>query len=206
MPETMPRTDARGRRRGFDRQEAIVTAMDLFWEHGYEATSVSQLCTAIGINPPSLYAAFDSKSQLFLDVLDSYERSFWDPVWDAFDRESNVHQAFFQFFDDIIEVISAPGTRQGCLVTLSTVSLKERGTEVSRALSGIRAEAARRTRAKLDAGIRDGQVPEGTDTLALALAVGVMVDGLAIQAHDGAEPDLLRRLASAGMHMIPDAG
>ncbi|MDI9900493.1 TetR/AcrR family transcriptional regulator [Rhodococcus sp. IEGM 1409] len=204
MSNAMPRDTTRGRRRGFDQQQAIETAMDMFWKHGYEATSVSQLCAGIGINPPSLYAAFGSKAQLFLDVVDYYERTFWQPVWDAFEREPQVHDAFRRFFNDTVDVVSEPGTHLGCLVTLSSVSLEDRDTDVARALTAIGENGVRRIQAKLDFGIRDGQIPAGTDTLALAHTVSVVVDGLAIRAHDGVPPDMLRRLVAAGMPMIPE--
>ncbi|WGW12578.1 TetR/AcrR family transcriptional regulator [Saxibacter everestensis] len=203
MTSTSAREPARGRRRGFDRQQALETAMDLFWEHGYEATSVSQLCAAIGINPPSLYAAFGSKSQLFLDVVEYYERTVWQPVWDAFEGGSRIVPAVRQFLDDTVEVVSAPGAHLGCLVTLSTVSLRERDTDVARALAAIREDGARRTQARLDFGVQDGQIPAGTDTLALAHAIGMVVDGLAIRAHDGVPPDVLRRLVVSMMPTIP---
>lgn len=204
MSNGTPRDTARGRSRGFDKQRALESAMDMFWEHGYEATSVSQLCAGIGINPPSLYAAFGSKARLFLDVVDQYERSFWDPVWDAFEGEAHVKSAFQHFFDDTISVISAPGPHLGCLVTLSTLGLEDRDSDVARALAAIGDDGLRRLQAKLDFGIRDGQVPAGTDTLALAHAVSVVVDGLAMRAHDRVPPVMLRRLATAAMQMIPN--
>lgn len=206
MSNPTPPDTARGRRRGFDEQHAIEAAMDMFWKHGYEGTSVSQLCAGIGINPPSLYAAFGSKAQLFLVVVDHYERTFWQPVWDAFERETVVLAAFRRFFNDTVDVISAPGTHLGCLVTLSTVSLEQRDTDVARALEAIGEDGVRHIKAKLDFGVADGQIPAGTDTLALAHAVSVVVDGLAIRAHDGVPPDMLRRLADAAMQMIPNAG
>src|SRR6478609_6768993 len=62
----------RGRPRSFDREAALERAMLLFWEHGYEATSLSQLTSAMGITPPSLYAAFGDKQALFLEAVDRY--------------------------------------------------------------------------------------------------------------------------------------
>ena len=179
--------------------------MDLFWEHGYEATSVSQLCAGIGINPPSLYAAFGSKAQLFLDVVHYYERTFWQPVWDAFEGETRVLPAVRRLLDDTVDVVAAPGTHLGCLVTLSTVSLRERDTDVARALAAIGQDGVRRIQARLDFGVRDGQSPAGTDTLALAHAVSMVVDGLAMRAHDGVPPDLLRRLVVSVTPMIPES-
>ncbi|WP_284989540.1 TetR/AcrR family transcriptional regulator [Arthrobacter sp. efr-133-TYG-120] len=200
-----PRDTTRGRRRGFDEKQALEAAMDMFWEHGYEATSVSQLCAGIGINPPSLYAAFGSKAQLFIDVVDHYERTFWDPVWDAFDQEQQVVDAFSRFFNDYVDVISAPGAHLGCLVVHSAVSLEDRETDVARALAAIGDEGVRRIQGKLDFGIRDGQIPAGTDTLALAHAINILSEGLALRAHDGVPADMLRRQVAAGLRMIPEA-
>lgn len=200
-----PRDTTRGRRRGFDEKQALEAAMDMFWEHGYEATSVSQLCAGIGINPPSLYAAFGSKAQLFIDVVDHYERTFWDPVWDAFDQEQQVVDAFSRFFNDFVEVISAPGAHLGCLVVHSAVSLEDRESDVARALAAIGDEGVRRFQGKLDFGIRDGQILAGTDTLALAHAINILSEGLALRAHDGVPADMLQRQVAAGLRMIPEA-
>lgn len=65
-------TAKRGRPRSFDREAALEQALRLFWERGYEATSVADLTAAMGIRPPSLYAAFGDKSALFGEVVDRY--------------------------------------------------------------------------------------------------------------------------------------
>ncbi len=200
-----PRDVTRGRRRGFDEKQAMEAAMDMFWEHGYEGTSVSQLCAGIGINPPSLYAAFGSKAQLFIDVVDHYERTFWDPVWETFDKEPRVADAFRRFFSDFVGVISVPGTHLGCLVVQSAVSLEDRTSEVARALAAIGDDGVRRFQGKLEFGIRDGQIPTDTDTLALAHAINMISEGLALRAHDGVPPDMLRRQVAAGLRMIPES-
>src|SRR5256885_11333451 len=64
----------RGRPREFDREAALEQAIDVFWRHGYEATSVSDLTAAMGINPPSLYAAFGDKEKLFLEAVERYQQ------------------------------------------------------------------------------------------------------------------------------------
>lgn len=204
MIDETPRDAPRGRTRRFDKQLAVETAMDMFWEHGYEGTSVSQLCAGIGINPPSLYAAFGSKAQLFLDVLDHYERTVWDPVWEAFERETRVVPAFHHFFDDTVRVICTPGSHLGCLVTHSVASLRNPDSDVERALAAIGSDAVRRLQAKLDFGVRDGQITGEADTLALAHAASAVVDGLAIRAQAGMPPDMLRRLATVVLRTIPE--
>ena len=62
----------RGRPRSFDRDAALERAMEVFWRQGYEATSINDLTAAMGINPPSLYAAFGDKERLFLEAVERY--------------------------------------------------------------------------------------------------------------------------------------
>src|SRR5580692_10899227 len=71
-----------GRPREFDRAAALEAAMLLFWRKGFAMTSMSDLCEAMGIRSPSLYAAFASKEALYLEALDHYVRTVGPPVWD----------------------------------------------------------------------------------------------------------------------------
>ncbi|HZC78142.1 MAG TPA: TetR/AcrR family transcriptional regulator, partial [Ktedonobacterales bacterium] len=76
----------RGRPRSFDREAALERAIDVFWRHGYEATSVSDLTSAMGINPPSLYAAFGDKEKLFLEAVERYQQQRRQAVMKVFDE------------------------------------------------------------------------------------------------------------------------
>src|SRR5438128_2813799 len=67
-----PVSKPRGRPRSFDRETALEKAVMAFWEHGYEATSVSGLTHVMGIGAPSLYAAFGDKRALFEEVVTVY--------------------------------------------------------------------------------------------------------------------------------------
>ena len=64
---------AMGRPRAFDMDQALDQALHVFWEKGYAGTSITDLTEAMGINPPSLYAAFGNKEKLFKKALDRYE-------------------------------------------------------------------------------------------------------------------------------------
>src|SRR5437879_12839329 len=79
----------RGRPREFDREAALEQAIDVFWCHGYEATSVSDLTAAMNINPPSLYAAFGDKEKLFLAAVERYQEQRRRSVNKVFDEARN---------------------------------------------------------------------------------------------------------------------
>src|SRR5207302_9161879 len=91
---TAPATaSARGRPRSFDRDAALERAMQVFWHQGYEPTSVSDLTRAMGINPPSLYAAFGDTEQLYLAALDRYEQERPESVVRLLDHTRSARQA-----------------------------------------------------------------------------------------------------------------
>src|ERR1700733_6957952 len=71
-----------GRPREFDRDAALEAAMLLFWRKGFAMTSMNDLCEAMGIRSPSLYAAFGDKEALYLQAVDHYVRTVGPPVWD----------------------------------------------------------------------------------------------------------------------------
>src|SRR5258708_37217740 len=71
-----------GRPRGFDRDTALEAAMFLFWRKGFATTSMNDLCDAMGVGSPSLYAAFGSKEALYLEAVEQYARTQGPPVWD----------------------------------------------------------------------------------------------------------------------------
>ena len=77
-PASMNGPRSKGRPRSFDRAKALEAALRTFWKLGYEPASVPELCSAMGVNPPSMYAAFGSKAALFIEAMEHYERSYWD--------------------------------------------------------------------------------------------------------------------------------
>src|SRR5205814_5418 len=83
----------RGRPREFDREAALERAIDVFWRHGYEATSMSDLTAAMGINPPSLYAAFGDKEKLFLEAVERYQQQRRRSVTKVFDEAPTAEAA-----------------------------------------------------------------------------------------------------------------
>ncbi|WAJ33019.1 TetR/AcrR family transcriptional regulator [Arthrobacter sp. FX8] len=192
-----------GRPRGFDRAAALDAALDLFWQRGYESTSISDLCDAMSIRPPSLYAAFGNKAQLFLEAVDRYERTYWDPVWRELKQEPDVRRAFSQLFDTGATIMSAQDGRQGCLVTLSAVGMSPASADVAKALDKVRADGVGHIHGRLKDAVKDGQLSDETNLLALADALNAILDGMALRSRDGVSVERLRRMGQAGERMLP---
>src|SRR2546430_2244573 len=103
----------RGRPREFDREAALERAIDVFWRHGYEATSVSDLTAAMNINPPSLYAAFGDKEKLFLEAVERYQEQRRQSVTKVFDEAPTAKEAVHRVHPAAPEGGRPPGAA-GC--------------------------------------------------------------------------------------------
>ena len=119
MPAQRPRQSeprGKGRPRAFDRAQALNKALEIFWRQGYAPASVAELCKAMEINPPSLYATFGNKASLFLEALRHYEHTYWDAPARRFLAEPDVYAAVGQFFREAAEILYR--NKYGCLPVL----------------------------------------------------------------------------------------
>ena len=112
----------RGRPRRFDPDQAIVTAQRLFHAHGYDAVSVADITEALGINPPSFYAAFGSKAGLYARVLDRYAGTGAIPFSDLLRSERPVAECLASVLEEAARHYAADPDTSGCLVLEGTRS------------------------------------------------------------------------------------
>lgn len=177
---------ARGRPRSFDRDEALATAQRLFHQKGYDALSIADLTAAIGINPPSFYAAFGSKAALYAEALRLYERNEGLDVATALAPEIPLGQGVAAIFKQAADAY-ASGDARGCMVIEGA-----RGT--------VDPEAGAMARSRMEASrsfIRDRiaarDLPQAeilADYIMMALA------GLSSSAKNGLPTQRLRTLAA----------
>lgn len=200
---TEPPLNKGGRPRGFDRDQALTRALDVFWRRGYELASVAELCSAMGVNPPSLYAAFGNKSKLFLEAVDFYEHRYWDATWEALEVEPDIHQAVANFFDASARILLSPQAPCGCLVVLAAVSVSDASVEVREAIDALRLEGKALFVKRLKRAVKEGQLPAQTELKSLAGALNTMLEGLSIQARDGLSTPEMRRLAAHAVRLLP---
>ena len=106
----------RGRPRGFDPDEAVATAQRLFHARGYDAVSVSDVTEALGINPPSFYAAFDNKMGLYSRVLDRYGETSAIPLPELLRPDRGVAESLAAVLEEAASRYAADGEACGCLV------------------------------------------------------------------------------------------
>lgn len=115
----------------FDHALALQQAMDTFWERGYDATAVRDLCNAMAMNPGSLYGAFGDKRALFLAALDHYVETESRQAIERITGAPSGLLGIESFFDYLLDQIQRGKRRWGCLVTNSVTELAGRDAEVS---------------------------------------------------------------------------
>jgi len=179
--------------------------MLLFWRHGYEATSLSDLTAAMNIRPPSLYAAFGDKKRLFLKALDRYLSG---PVTSRaiVDGAPTARDAAWGLLKASVVGFTGADSPPGCLLASSAISCSAAALDVQRKLAAIRRGIEALLKAKIDQGIELGELPAGTDADALAGHVMAVIQGLSTLARDGAPRKKLLRVAEAAMLGWPRSG
>ena len=193
----------RGRPRGFDRDEALESAVRLFWSRGYEATSISDLTQAMDITPPSLYAAFGDKKRLFLEAVERYEQETGSFARKALTSEPTAELAIRRLLLDAAKFFTDPKNPKGCLIALGATNCAVESTDIFQALAKRRRAAESTVRARIAAGQKAGELSDNADVDALTGMVTATRYGLAIKARDGASRARLRRIVEQLMMTWP---
>jgi len=193
-----------GRPRAFDDQIALHTAMELFWRQGYEGTSIADLTQALGINPPSLYAAFGSKRELFERTLDRYLCERTGQVEEAMAQPS-AHQAVLDLLKGRVEVFTAAGQPAGCMTVQAGLATGEPHHEIVDLLAAAREEMRRTVLDRFNKAVAGGDLPAGTDCASLARYVMAVIYGLSVEAASGAPREELLAAAILAAQVVPRA-
>ncbi|HEY8551239.1 MAG TPA: TetR/AcrR family transcriptional regulator [Vicinamibacterales bacterium] len=189
----------RGRPRTFDRTAALKQAMHVFWAKDYDGASLADLTQAMGINPPSLYAAFGSKEQLFREAVALYGQTEGTGIWQALQEGPTARQAVQRFLERTAESVTQPGKPPGCLVVLGVLHPNEGNQHLWQELRDARQATVRALRERLRQAVRDGELPAGTDCEVITRFYAAVQHGMAIQARDGASRAELLAVARGAM-------
>ncbi|MBB2972648.1 TetR/AcrR family transcriptional regulator [Mesorhizobium sp. RMAD-H1] len=177
-----------GRPWSFDRDEAIDAAMRLFWRHGYEGVSVGDLTKAIGIAPPSLYAAFGSKAGLYREALARYEESIGCLNMSRLGSATTLAEAVRLLLDGAVRAVTHPDRERGCMISSGMVECHPEHAGLASDLA-MRRDAIRRKIAEaLQPFANADELPR------LARHLAAVMQGISIQARDGVSPAELQEI------------
>lgn len=196
-------TTTKGRPRGFDRDQALESALMEFWRHGYEATSIATLTKAMGINPPSLYAAFGDKRQLFSAAVERYAETHGDYGSRALGQttargviETMLRLAAAKYTDTTAHP-------PGCLVIDGATNTTEASQDVAAELRAYREATKQAIANRIAADVDAGTLPPKTDAPALATFYAAVIQGMSTQARDGASEQDLQRVVDIALAAWP---
>jgi AcrR family transcriptional regulator len=190
------------RPRTFDLDVAIDRALQLFWSKGYEGTTLEDLTDALGINRPSLYAAFGSKEELFRRALERYTEGPGAALAAALQADTAREVAFrvMRFYAD---AAGLPDVPRGCLLVQGALVCSDEGNSIQTALAERRHFMEGALAARLERAKREGDLPADAKPADLARYVYTVCHGLAVQSVGGATREQLRRVVQVAMRAWP---
>jgi AcrR family transcriptional regulator len=192
---------SRGRPRSFDVETALDKATRLFAEYGYDGTSLGQLTEALAIPPPSLYAAFGSKEDLYRSCLDRYRSHFAAPVVDALTSQSTAKASIEAMLMQSVKTFHEPDNVKGCMITLAALGIGINHQSLRDHAVNLRAQTVASVEQRIHQGQRDGDVSPDADTKAMTAFYTTFLMGLSIKAHDGQSEADMKNSVSASMRL-----
>jgi AcrR family transcriptional regulator len=191
-----------GRPREFDVDLALDRALRVFWRRGYEGATLPDLTKAMGINRPSLYAAFGSKEELFRKALDRYVEGPAAFVREAL-NEPTARAVAERLLGGTIDLVTDRRNPRGCLIVQAALACGETAESVRREVAARRVAGEVAVRQRFERARADCDLPAETDAADLARYVVTVMRGMAVQAAGGASREDLRRVAELALRAWP---
>ncbi|MEU4400467.1 TetR/AcrR family transcriptional regulator [Micromonospora orduensis] len=188
----------RGRPRGFDADEVLERALEVFWRYGYEGASVNDLAAAMGINKPSLYAAFGGKEELFRKVVARYADEDMEYARRAF-AEPTAYEVVATLLRENVLAVTRDDRPAGCLSIQGGTACSTENAPVAEFLAASRLAGERALADRFVTAVAEGDLPADADPAALARFVMSVTEGQAIHAAAGVSREDLRQTAEIAL-------
>ncbi|MHB0713250.1 TetR/AcrR family transcriptional regulator [Roseomonas mucosa] len=175
----------RGRPRSFDRNDALLRVMEVFWAKGYVGAQLNDLTAAIGVTPPSFYAAFGSKESAFREAIELYKATTGSVFIEALEKGSTAAESVRAMLQASIKVATSAPNSAGCMLITGILGCQTKGDPLSDFLRSIRQDNIARIEERIKRGQEEGDVSPKADIPVLARFYGGMLQSISMQARDG---------------------
>jgi AcrR family transcriptional regulator len=197
-----PQNSRLGRPRSFDREQALEAAMYCFWRQGYEGASLTALTEAMGINRPSLYAAFGDKAGLFREAVARYGTGPGRYVRRAL-GQPKARQVAEMLLRGAVAVATDPGYPGGCLWVQGVLVASAEGEPIREEMVAVRNGGTAQVRERFERARREGDLPESADVHALTLYMVSVMNGISVQASSGRSREELNSVVELALKVLP---
>jgi AcrR family transcriptional regulator len=192
-----------GRPLSFDRELALEQAMLVFWQYGYDTTSLNDLTAAMGITPPSLYGAFGDKEKLFLEAVQRYTEKHEDKISAILAEAPTAREAVRQLLESVAIEHTCPQHPPGCMMETVVTNCTAASTHLQTVLAKMKERKKKRFTARIQRGIDEGELPPGANAEALSDFYITILNGMTGQARDKASCAQLQGVVAMAMNAWP---
>jgi TetR/AcrR family transcriptional repressor of nem operon len=190
------------RPREFNESEALGNAMSLFWREGYENASLNDITAATGLSKSSLYDTFGSKHELLLSSIQFYEDQLVVPSLTVLAEDPSPRAGIAKRFEMVIESMTSPGRRCGCLLANSTLELGERDPAVAKKLAATQSRIEKAYAQAIERGQAAGEIDSAASAKSLAHYIMACLMGIVCLSKAGSDASKLREIAATAMRAI----
>ena len=190
-----------GRPISFDKDAALEAAMLLFWERGFEGTSMADLTQAMGLNPSSIYAAFGDKHALFQLAVKRYMEMRAQYSGKALE-EPTLEKVVRALFDNTVAFLTAPGHPPTCMTLSGAVGCSVDAMPARDLMAAIRKQNEAAMRERFIKARKSGELPKDVDVDDYTRYLSTIIAGLSIQAANGSTKAKLNRIAQMALRHL----
>jgi AcrR family transcriptional regulator len=190
-----------GRPISFDKEAALESAMLLFWEHGFEGTSMADLTRAMGLNPSSIYAAFGDKHALFSLAVKRYMQIRAQYATKALE-EPTLEKVIRALFDNTVAFLTTPGHPPTCMTLAGAMGCSVDAAPARDLLTQIRKQNQVAIRERLLKARKSGELSKDVNVDDYTRYLSSILAGLSVQAANGSTKAELKRTAQMALRHL----
>ncbi len=191
-----------GRPRTFDKDEALDKAMHVFWEKGFEGTSMADLIQAIGMKAPSLYAAFGNKDAIFKEVVAHYLPVVVHKQFDILNNTDDIVEAVANTLNECVRIFTSQDNPPTCLIMTAAINASPEHQQHVATLQSMRHEYQKLWLKRFERAAADRQLKHDVTPHQLAEFFVTLIKGMALSAKDGAKQQDLSKTAALALQIL----